>query len=99
MDCRDRFGIWLVELVLEPVRALGTDADAGSVTVRAACGARRFNVTIARDGSDYNWSFLEVAAPGRPEPAEPLREENVEPLSGPEDAFWSAWTAIEQRAS
>jgi hypothetical protein len=56
-------------------------------------------VTIARDGSDYNWSFLEVAAPGRAEPAEPLREESVEPLSGPEDAFWSAWTAIEQHAS
>ena len=64
MDCRDRFAVWLVELVLEPVRALRENGSAGSVTVRAACGARRFDVTIARNGAGYRWAFREVAAPG-----------------------------------
>ncbi len=99
MECRDRFGLWLVELVLEPVRALRLDGDAGSATVRAACGARRFKVTIARDGGDYRWSFLEVAAPGKADPAAPLRDEGAEPLPDPEDAFWAAWDVIEQRAA
>jgi hypothetical protein len=53
MDCRDRHAFWLLELVLEPVRAPARDGDADSVTVRAACGPRRFNMTIARDGADY----------------------------------------------
>jgi hypothetical protein len=97
MDCRDRFAMWLVELVLQPVRALADDGDAGSVTVRAACGARRFNLTIARDGGDYRWSFREVAAPGMREPAAPLHEEGTEAVSDPEHAFWTGWAAIEQR--
>jgi len=99
MECRDRFGLWLVELVLEPVRALGLDGGVGSATVRAACGARRFNVTIARDGDRYTWSFMEVAAPGKVDPAAPLHDEGTEPLSDPEGAFWAAWDAIEQRAA
>jgi hypothetical protein len=98
MDCRDRFGFWLAELLLEPVRALGAGEDDGSVTVRAAHGARRFNMTIARTGGDYRWSFREVAAPGKSEPTAPLHEDNAEPLSNAEDAFWAAWSAIEQRA-
>ncbi len=98
MDCRDRFAVWLVELVLEPVRALRENGSAGSVTVRAACGARRFDVTIARNGAGYRWAFREVAAPGAAAPAEPLRDEGDEPLADPEDAFWAAWTAIEAAA-
>ena len=53
MDCRDRHGFWLLELALEPVRAPARDGDADSVTVRAACGPRRFNMAIDRDGADY----------------------------------------------
>jgi hypothetical protein len=98
MDCRDRFAVWLVELVLEPVRALRENGSAGSVTVRAACGAKRFDVTIARDGAGYGWVFCEVAAPGAAEPVEPLGDEGSEPLTDPEDAFWAAWTAIEAAA-
>jgi hypothetical protein len=99
MDCRDRYAFWLLELVLEPVRALAADGDADSVTVRAACGARRFNMTIARDGGDYRWSFREVVASDGSEPALPLEGEGTEPLSDPEHAFWVAWDAIEQRAA
>ena len=98
MDCRDRFGVWLAELLLEPVRALGAGEDDGSVSVRAAYEARRFNVTIARAGADYRWSFREVAARGGAEPTAPLHEASAAPLSDPEDAFWAAWVAIEQRA-
>jgi hypothetical protein len=98
MDCRDRFAVWLVELVLEPVRALRENGSRGSVTVRAACGARRFDVTINRDGGDYAWAFREVAAPGEQDPAVPLVEASTEPASDPEDAFWAAWTAIETAA-
>ena len=87
MDCRDRFAVWLVELVLEPVRALRENGSAGSVTVRAACGERRIDVTITRTGDVYDWSCLEVAGP--------LQESGAEPLTDPEDAFWAAWTAIE----
>ena len=94
MDCRDRFAVWLVELVLEPVRGLRENGAGGSVTVRAACGPRRFDVTISRAGGDFAWAFREVAAPGEPEPAVPLVETGVEPLTDPEDAFWAAWTAI-----
>jgi hypothetical protein len=94
MDCRDRFAVWLVELVLEPVRGL-RENGAGSVTVRAACGARRFDVTISREGGDYAWVFREVAAPGASDPAEPLVDEGTEALADPEDAFWAAWAAIE----
>jgi hypothetical protein len=95
MDCRDRFAVWLVELVLEPVRGLRENGSRGSVTVRAACGPRRFDVMISRAGADYAWAFREVAAPGAPEPAVPLFETGVEPLTDPEYAFWAAWTAIE----
>jgi hypothetical protein len=98
MDCRDRFAVWLVELVLEPVRSLRENGSRGSVTVRAACGPRRFDVTISRVGDDYAWAFQEVAAPGAPEPDAPLVETGVEPLADPEDAFWAAWTAIESAA-
>jgi len=86
MDCRDRFAVWLVELVLEPVRAL-RNGTPGPVTVRTALGERRFDVTIARDGEDYRWSLQEVGGP--------LAECAAEPLPDPEDAFWAAWTAIE----
>jgi hypothetical protein len=98
MDCRDRFAVWLVELVLEPVRALRDNGAGGSVTVRAACGPRRFDVTIARSGDDYAWTFREVAAPGAGEPAAPLADAGTEPCADPEDAFWVAWTAIESAA-
>jgi hypothetical protein len=98
MDCRDRFALWLVELVLEPVRALRESGSAGSVTVRAACGPRRFDVTIAREGSEYGWAFREVAAPGKAVPVDPLAAEGREPLADPEDAFWAAWTAIDAAA-
>jgi hypothetical protein len=98
MDCRDRFAVWLVELVLEPVRALRDNGSRGSVTVRAACGPRRFDVTIDRDGGEYAWAFLEVAAPGEPEPTGPLAESAAEPVSDPEEAFWAAWTTIESAA-
>ena len=95
MDCRDRFAVWLVELVLEPVRGLRENGSAGSVTVRAACGPRRFDVTISRADDDYAWALREVAAPGAAEPAEPLVDAGVVPLADPEAAFWAAWTAIE----
>jgi hypothetical protein len=95
MECRDRFAVWLVELVLEPVRALRENDAAGSVTVRAACGPRRFDVTISREDGTYAWAFREVAAPGAGEPAAPLSEAGEEPLADPEDAFWAAWIAIE----
>jgi hypothetical protein len=98
MDCRDRFAVWLVELVLEPVRALRETGSAGSVTVRAACGPRRFDVSIAREADDYRWAFREVAAPGKAAPADPLAKEGRESLPDPEEAFWAAWTAIEAAA-
>jgi len=88
MDCRDRFAVWLVELVLEPVRALRGNGSAGSVTVRAACADSRFDITIRRDGDLYNWSYRDVA--------EQANERlSAEPLGDPEDAFWAAWSAIE----
>ena len=89
MDCRDRFAVWLVELVLEPVRALRNGAP-GPVVVRTALGERRFDVTIARDGSEFRWSLREVAGS--------LEEEGEAGLPDPEDAFWGAWTAIEEAA-
>jgi hypothetical protein len=89
MDCRDRFAAWLVELVLEPVRALRENGG-GSTTVRTALGQRRFDVTVARDGGDYLWSLREVGGP--------LQESAATPLADPEDAFWDAWTAIEAAA-
>ena len=98
MDCRDRYAFWLLELLLEPVRALGASEDARSVTVRAAHGTRRFNLTIDRDGGDYRWSFREVPARARPELAQPVEENSTERLSDPEHAFWAGWTAIQQCA-
>ena len=89
MDCRDRFAVWLVELVLEPVRALRNGAP-GPVVVRTALGARRFDVTIARDGSEYRWSLREVDGP--------LEDAGQAGLPDPEDAFWAAWTSIEAAA-
>jgi hypothetical protein len=89
MDCRDRFAVWLVELVLEPVRALRDEAP-GPVVVRTALGARRFDVTIARDGGDYRWSLREVGGP--------LEDAGAAGLSDPEDAFWAAWESIEEAA-
>jgi hypothetical protein len=89
MDCRDRFAVWLVELVLEPVRGLRNGAD-GPVTVRTALGERRFDVTIARDGAAYRWRLQEVGGP--------LEDAGDAPLADPEDAFWAAWTAIETTA-
>ena len=62
MDCRDRFAVWLVELVLEPVRALRENGG-GSTTVRTALGDRRFDVTVAREGADYRWRLHEVGGP------------------------------------
>ncbi len=91
MDCRDRFAVWLVELVLEPVRALRENGDAGSVTVRAACADSRFDIAIRRDGDLYGWSYRDVA--------EPANETSCpEQFADPEDAFWAAWTAIETAA-
>jgi hypothetical protein len=87
MDCRDRFAVWLVELVLEPVRALRNGA-AGPVTVRTALGERRFDVTIAREDGGYGWSLHEAGGP--------FEATGDDPLSDPEDAFWAAWTAIEE---
>ena len=89
MDCRDRFAVWLVELVLEPVRALRGNGG-GSATVRTALGERRFDVTIAREDAEYRWSLREVGGP--------LEESGPAPLGDPEDAFWDAWTAIEAAA-
>ena len=86
MDCRDRFAVWLVELVLEPVRALRNGAP-GPVTVRTALDERRFDVTIAREDSGYGWSLHEAAGP--------FEAAGETPLSDPEDAFWAAWRAIE----
>ncbi len=90
MECRDRFAVWLVELVLEPVRALRENGAAGSVSVRTALGERRFDVTIARDGEGYRWSLCEAGGP--------LEVLGAEPLPDPEDAFWAAWSAIEATA-
>ena len=89
MDCRDRFAVWLVELVLEPLRALRNGAES-PVTVRTALGERRFDVTIARVGSEYRWSLREVGGP--------LEESGDEQLVDPEEAFWAAWTSIEAAA-
>lgn len=89
MDCRDRFAVWLVELVLEPVRALRNGAP-GPVVVRTALGERRFDVTIARDGGGYQWSLQEVGGP--------LSEAGAAGLRDPEDAFWAAWASIEAAA-
>jgi len=88
MDCRDRFAVWLVELVLEPVRALRENGSTGSVTVRAACADGRFDITIRRDGDLYGWSYRDVAEPG-------VERSSTEPIVDPEDAFWAAWSAIE----
>jgi hypothetical protein len=87
MDCRDRFAVWLVELVLEPVRGLRENGSTGSVTVRAACGDERYDITIDREGDTYRWNYCDVA--GKTE------GRGSEPLTDPEDAFWAAWTAIE----
>ena len=89
MDCRDRFAVWLVELVLEPVRALRENGG-GSTTVRTALGDRRFDVTVAREGG--------TTAGGSTRSAGPLSEAGAAPLTDPEDAFWDAWTAIEAAA-
>jgi len=89
MDCRDRFAVWLVELVLEPVRELREGAP-GPVVVRTALGDRRFDVTISRDGPAFRWRLLEVGGQ--------LEKEGAAGLPDPEDAFWDAWTAIEQAA-
>lgn len=89
MDCRDRFAVWLVELVLEPVRALRNGAS-GPVVVRTALGERRFDVTILRADDAYRWRLQEVGGP--------LAETGEAPLADPEDAFWEAWTAIEAAA-
>jgi hypothetical protein len=86
MDCRDRFAVWLVELVLEPVRALRNGAH-GPVVVRTALGERRFDVTISRDGDRYGWMLREVGGP--------LVEAGGAAVGDPEEAFWEAWTAIE----
>jgi len=88
MDCRDRFAVWLVELVLEPVRALRENGSAGSATVRAACGGGRFDITIRREGDGYGWSYREAAQPAD-------ERTSTESFADPEDAFWAAWTAIE----
>jgi hypothetical protein len=96
VDCRDRLAFWLLELVLEPVRELAINGEGGSVTVRAARGERRFDLTIARGDGDYSWSFREVAGPGRAEPPSPLQDQAVEPLFDPEHAFWAGWGAIEE---
>ena len=90
MDCRDRFAVWLVELVLEPVRAL-RDGAPGPVTVRTALGERRFDVTIARVGKGYDWRLRESAGG-------PFEAAGDELLPDPEDAFWAAWKAIEGAA-
>ena len=89
MDCRDRFAVWLVELVLEPVRALRNGAS-GPVVVRTALGERRFDVTILRAVDAYRWRLQEVGGP--------LAGAGEVPLADPEDAFWEAWTAIEAAA-
>jgi len=89
MDCRDRFAVWLVELVLEPVRALRNGAP-GPVVVRTALGERRFDVTIFRDGGGFRWSLQEVGGP--------LADAGAVGLSDPEDAFWAAWESIEATA-
>ena len=89
MDCRDRFAVWLVELVLEPVRALRENGG-GSTTVRTTLGERRFDVTIAGGDDEFNWRLREVGGP--------LEESGSAPLGDPEDAFWDAWTAIEEAA-
>ena len=98
MDCRDRLAFWLLELLLEPVRALNDDEGVDSVTVRADRGARRFNLTIARGGDGYRWAFREVSGPGSREPTPVLVDEATESLSDPEYAFWAGWGAIEQHA-
>jgi hypothetical protein len=89
MDCRDRFAVWLVELVLEPVRALRENGG-GSATVRTALGERRFDVTIAGGDGAYGWTLKEVGGP--------LEETSLAELADPEDAFWAAWTTIEGTA-
>jgi hypothetical protein len=89
MDCRDRFAVWLVELVLEPVCALRENGG-GSATVRTALGERRFDVTVAREDGAYRWNLREVGGP--------LQASGPAPLGDPEDAFWDAWTAIEAAA-
>jgi hypothetical protein len=86
MDCRDRFAVWLVELVLEPVRALRNGAP-GPVTVRTALGERRFDVTVTRESGGYGWRLHEARGD--------FEAAGDEPLADPEDAFWAAWTAIE----
>jgi hypothetical protein len=89
MDCRDRFAVWLVELVLEPVRSLRNGED-GPVTVRTALGDRRFDVTISRADDGYRWTLMEAGGP--------FEESGAELVADPEDAFWEAWTAIETTA-
>ena len=89
MDCRDRFAVWLVELVLEPVRALRNGAP-GPVVVRTALGERRFDVTIGRDGEGYRWRLREIGGP--------LEDAGAAGLPDPEDAFWAAWESIEAAA-
>ncbi|HST25568.1 MAG TPA: hypothetical protein VLJ76_06225 [Gaiellaceae bacterium] len=86
MDCRDRFAVWLVELVLEPVRALRNGAE-GPVVVRTALGERRFDVKIARADDGYAWSLREAGGP--------LEATADALLPDPEDAFWAAWESIE----
>ena len=89
MDCRDRFAVWLVELVLEPVRTLRENGG-GPAVVRTALGQRRFDVTVSRAGSEYRWALREVDGP--------LAAESPAGLSDPEDAFWDAWASIEEAA-
>jgi hypothetical protein len=91
MDCRDRFAVWLVELVLEPVRALRENGSVGSATVRAACADGRYDITISRHGDLYDWSYREATVAANERSCDG-------PFGDPEEAFWAAWGAIEAAA-
>jgi hypothetical protein len=96
VDCCDRFALWLAELTLERVKKL-SDSDApAAVSVRASCRRRRFDVTIQKDcDACYRWTVSEVT-PGI-EPAGALSLHSGEAVHGdPEDAYWSAWGAIDR---
>lgn len=96
MDCCDRFALWLAELTLDRVKALSGSVAPAESTVRASCQRRRFDVTIRKDGSRcYRWIVREVT-PGIDAARALLLHSGEVACGDPEEAYWSAWGAIDR---
>ncbi len=96
MDCCDRFALWLAELTLDRVKGLTASVAPAEITVRASCQRRRFDVTIAKDdASRYRWTVREVT-PGVDASRRLILQSAAPMHKDPEEAYWTAWGAIDQ---